>query len=133
MIPRDSRTSPARHYPVWLPPTLMTRALLLRGLVIWLGMKLVVTSGGVAVGQALIATGAVAPPPPSAGPAWMRALQLAPSAALLLIAIVGWLTLVDVRRRNELLFLANLGVGPSSIVGLGALPAVVFELWIRVL
>ena len=105
-----------------LPPRSFARAILLRAVVIWIGMKLVVTSaaaaGAAARGEVL---------------GFRETLSLAPSAALLLAAFVAGLTLMDARRRNELLFLANLGVSRSVIASLAAIPAVAFEIVLGVL
>ncbi len=104
-----------------LPPGEFIRAILFRALVIWFGMKLVVTAGAVALRQ------------PGENESWLQVLQLAPSAVLLLTGFVVWLVISDAGRRNELLFLANLGVARYVIGSLAAVPSITFEIIIRLM
>jgi lipopolysaccharide export LptBFGC system permease protein LptF len=57
---------------------------------------------------------------------------LSPGAALTVVLVVAALGLVDAHRRNEDLFLANLGVSRSRIVVTAAIPALVLELVVLV-
>ena len=104
-----------------LPPGEFIRAILFRALVIWFGMKLVVTAGAAALRQ------------PGENESWLQVLQLAPSAMLLLTGFVAWLVVIDAGRRNELLFLANLGVARYVIGSLAAVPSITFEIIIRLM
>lgn len=54
-----------------------------------------------------------------------------PASALVTLAAVVGVVLIAVRRRNEDLFLANLGLGVPAIGALAAVPAAVLEaaLW----
>ncbi|MCH7490549.1 MAG: hypothetical protein IID05_07625 [Gemmatimonadetes bacterium] len=99
-----------------LPPGEFIRAILFRGLVIWFGMKLVVTAGAAALRQS------------GETESWLRVLQLTPSAVLLLTGFVTWLVIIDAGRRNELLFLANLGVARYVIGSLAAVPSITCEI-----
>ncbi|HEX2188287.1 MAG TPA: hypothetical protein VHG51_05280 [Longimicrobiaceae bacterium] len=90
-----------------LPVRPFTRVLLLRALLLWVGVRLVVLAGGL---------------PSAAG------LAPTPRAALLVVAVVGVLGLLEARRRNEVVFLANLGVGRASIAAFSALPALALEI-----
>ena len=91
-----------------LPPWPIAAAILLRGVVIWAGLRLGFQFLGV------FAFGRV------------------PGVALALILLVGILGWIEAERRNEVLLLANLGVGPIMIIVLTAGPAVVLELLLRV-
>ncbi len=104
-----------------LPPGEFIRAILFRALVIWFGMKLVVTAGAAALRQ------------PGENESWLQVLQLAPSAVLLLTGFVAWLVVIDAGRRNEQLFLANLGVARYVIGSLAAVPSITFEIIIRLM
>ena len=99
-----------------LPAPKLTRAIVRRTAAIWLMMKLVVTGGAMAVQEAGIEH------------PLREALQLAPFAALALAALVYGLVLLDAGRRNELIFLANLGVGRIVIAALAAGPALFAEI-----
>ncbi len=91
------------------------RATLRRTAAIWLMMKLVVTGGAMAGQEAGIEHPLRA------------ALQLAPFAALALAGLVCGLVLLDAGRRNELIFLANMGVGRVVIGALAAGPVLFAE------
>ena len=108
-----------------LPPRRFGRAILLRGVVIWFVMKLVVTgAAAAAAAEGLL---------PGEARNFGDVLGLSPSAALMLATIVALITLIDARRRNELLFLANLGVSRGVIASLAATPAIAFEIVLGVL
>ncbi|MDQ3310486.1 MAG: hypothetical protein M3497_10205 [Gemmatimonadota bacterium] len=91
-------------------------AILYRSVAAWLGVRIFV-----AVAIALL--GLVPPPHP---------VLLSPGAALTVVLVVAVLGLVDAHRRNEDLFLANLGVSRSRIVVTAAIPALVLELVVLV-
>ena len=54
-------------------------------------------------------------------------LHFPPTTSVVLAAICGLLMLVDVRRRSELVLLANLGVGAWPIALSAAVPALAIE------
>ena len=89
-------------------------AVLYRSVLAWLGVRAFVAVVIVFVG------GLIVPPP--------HPVLLTPGAALTVVLIVAALGLLDAHRRNEDLFLANLGVSRSQIVVTAAIPALVFEL-----
>jgi hypothetical protein len=97
------------------PAPNFTRAILRRTAEIWLMMKLVVTGGALVVQE----TGIEHP--------LRAALQLAPFAALALAGLVCGLVLLDAGRRNELIFLANMGVSRAVIAALAAGPVLFAE------
>ena len=99
-----------------LPPGEFIRAILFRALVIWFGMRLVITAGAAVLRQ------------PGETESWLRVLQLTPSGVLLLTGFVTWLVIIDAGRRNELLFLANLGVARYVIGSLAAVPSITLEI-----
>lgn len=55
------------------------------------------------------------------------AFGLTTPAAAWLILVVGALGFVEARRRNEVRFLANLGVAPATVFLMSAMPALVAE------
>jgi hypothetical protein len=92
-----------------LPDRRFTMALLRRALYLWLVSRLLVAVGG---GGGVIGRGLV---------------SLTPWATGLLMVLVAFLNLVEARRRNEHLLLANFGVPEAALVGLSLLPALVAE------
>ncbi|MCZ6916166.1 MAG: hypothetical protein O7I93_05260 [Gemmatimonadetes bacterium] len=101
-----------------LPAWHFTRAILVRSLGIWLGVRAVVTGGNRALQDPAV------PPEPL--------LELTAVAAVGVVVLVAGLVLLDAGRRNELLFLANLGVGRAVIGGLAVSVAGLVELIIAV-
>ena len=97
-----------------LPAPFFVRAFLWRTFVIWSVMKLVVTAGQQAIPE---------PEVPLS-----EALQLTPVGMLAMIGVVCAVILIDARRRNELLFLGNMGVARLTIGALAAGPIFVAEL-----
>lgn len=91
------------------PDRLFTLSLLRRGLLIWAGARLLLAFGG-------------------GGVAGTRAAPLGVRGTLLLVAIVGFLGLLEARRRNEHLLLANFGISQSVVGTLCAAPAGLAEL-----
>ncbi len=91
-------------------------AALRRSVAAWLAVRIFVAVAIVFASELL---GLVPPPHP---------VFLSPGAALTVVLIVAALGLLDAHRRNEDLFLANLGVSRSQIVVTAAIPALVFEL-----
>ena len=55
-------------------------------------------------------------------------IPVTPGAAVWLTVIVGSLGLLEGRRRNEHILLANLGVGQPLLAAIAALPAALAEL-----
>ena len=95
-----------------LPAPFFVRAFLWRTFVIWSVLKLVVTAG---------ARGSE----PGLSPS--DALQLTPVGMLAMIGVVCAVILIDARRRNELLFLGNMGVARFTIGMLAAAPVLISE------
>lgn len=58
-------------------------------------------------------------------------LRIPLASVLILAAISGSLGFIDARRRNELLFLQNLGIAPSMVVGAWVVTIVILEIAIR--
>ncbi len=84
-----------------LPPQPFLRALLLRALIIWAGLRIFM--------------------------AWMGILTPNPAQLLLAAVAVGGLVFLEARSRREAAFLANLQVSPWTIVGLGVLVTLLAE------
>ena len=95
-----------------LPAPFFVRAFLWRTFVIWSVLKLVVTAGARGTEPGL--------PLPNA-------LQLTPVGMFAMIGVVCALILIDARRRNELLFLGNMGVARLTIGALAATPVLIVE------
>ena len=53
--------------------------------------------------------------------------RLSPRAALLFAGFTAWIGYIDAKRRNEILFLGNLGIRPATIPGIWFLTAIVLE------
>jgi len=95
-----------------LPAPFFVRAFLLRTFVIWSVLKLVVTAGARSTEPGL--------PLPDA-------LQPTSVGMLAMIGVVCAVILIDARRRNELLFLGNMGVARFTIGALAATPVLIAE------
>ncbi|MDH3290641.1 MAG: hypothetical protein OEO20_14710 [Gemmatimonadota bacterium] len=96
------------------PDRRFTRAILARAFLIWLAIR-----------TALVFLGML---PRAAG----AAEALSPVAVLWLIAVCTVLTLFDLRRTGEELFLANLGVRVRTLTLLAVGPALMLELLVDV-
>jgi hypothetical protein len=94
---------------VRLPDRRFTVALLRRALFLWIGVRLIVAlaGGGGVSGRGL--------------------LPLTSRATWLVVLLVGFLGLLEERRRNEHVLLANFGVPEPSLAGLSLLPAILAE------
>lgn len=120
---REGRTRAVARLRAAVPVQPFARALLLRGVFLWFGVRCtllaVAISPFVAIPQAVFAT--------MPGRSWGGVF---PSlrTVLFVLAGVGVLALLEARRRNEIVLLANLGVGRSAIVVLSVLPAAALEL-----
>ena len=91
-----------------LPPWPFTRAILVRSTVIWIPVRISATAVNLMVPGV---------------PTGFSPYSLAPSTILAVVAVVTALTWRDCARRNEIVFLTNLGVSRMTLVGLaGALP-----------
>ena len=91
-----------------LPPWPFTRAIMIRSTVLWIPVRLAAT-----------AVVAMVPPFPGLPPApspWV----LSPWTTLAVLLVVTALTWLDCVRRNETVFLANLGVSRVALLGLAA-------------
>lgn len=53
--------------------------------------------------------------------------RLSPRAALVFAGFTAWIGYIDAKRRNELLFLGNLGIRPAIIPGIWFLTAILLE------
>ena len=74
---------------------------LLRGGVAWLGVRFMGAWAGIAIGNPLV--------------------------SLIVVGAAAAMVLIDARRRNEDLFLGNLGIGTWAVLVIAGLPAVVIE------
>jgi hypothetical protein len=91
------------------PERLFAVALLRRALFLWIGVRLLVAvAGGGGVGGRGL-------------------LPLAFRAAGLVVLAVSFLALLEARRRNEQVLLANFGVSQGTLVGMSVLPAALAE------
>lgn len=104
--------SPGERARVILPDRLFTRALLGRGVFLWLGTRILFRFGGGLVADRF--------GPPS--------IVILPPTAIALSCLVGALGLLEARRRNEHLLLANLGVAQWRIWMIATLPALLAEM-----
>jgi len=93
-----------------LPSRRFTRAILLRSLVIWIGVRFAASFGSLLVPV----SDRLEVPPPTP-----YSISLLASTAVILLTAA--LTRLDCARRNEILFLANLGVRGGTVMGLAAL------------
>jgi hypothetical protein len=96
-----------------VPDRLLTLALLQRALYLWVGVRRLVALGGGG----------------GAGPYGLRPLPV--RATGLVVLIVSFLGLLEARRRNEHVLLANFGVPQSSLAGLSALSPVLAEIVVQ--
>jgi hypothetical protein len=60
--------------------------------------------------------------------AMLKAISLAPPAAVGIVALVSWLTLLDGRRLHEDVFLGNLGVSEWPVAVAAAVPPALLEI-----
>src|SRR5690606_1306115 len=90
-----------------LPEPLFTRAILIRAAVLWLGVRMMIAF------RCLLGGGLR---PPTGVP-----------ASALIVAATVFLAGVELRRRNEFLFLGSLGYGPTLLLAVSALPIVPLE------
>jgi hypothetical protein len=94
---------------VRLPDRRFTAGLLRRALYLWLGARLLVAlAGGGGVGNRGL-------------------VPLTPRGTGLFVLLVAFLGLLEARRRNEHLLLANFGVSEAAIAGIALLPALLAE------
>ena len=102
---RFSRRGVMADLMAWVPVRTFVIALLRRGAILWLLVRLMffAVSG-------------------------RSSVSLLPTTALALALVVGAFGLLDARRRNEHRFLANLGVSQIVIAMLSTIPALVGEL-----
>lgn len=103
-----------------LPPRPFLRAILLRSVIIWAGLRLSAT----AVVRMVPGLPGEDPGPPYA---------LAPSVITAIVVLSAALTWLDCTRHNEVLFLTNLGVSRRTMVLLVGLLPLVFSLTTAVL
>ena len=103
-----------------LPAPFFVRGFLVRAMAFWVFVRLMVAMGTRAMQGAGIAD-------PVASP-----FQLTPQAVVAVVALVYGLVLIDARRRNILLFLANMSVGRVVIGVLVVGPVSLAELLVGV-
>ncbi len=103
-----------------LPAAFFVRGLLVRGVAFWVFVRLVVAAGSLAMQDPLIADPV------------REAFRLTPPALLAVVMLVYGLVLIDARRRNNLVFLANMGVGRIVIGVLVVGPVLLAELIVGV-
>jgi hypothetical protein len=84
-------------------------ALLRRALFLWIGVRLLVALAG------------------GGGASDRGLLSLTPGATGLVVLLVGFLGLLEARRRNEHVLLANFGIPEVGLAGLSAFPALLAE------
>ncbi len=92
-----------------LPDRRFTMAVLRRALYLWIGARLLVALAG------------------GGGVAGSTLVPLAPRATGLVVLLAGFLGLLEMRRRNEHLLLANFGVPEAALAGLAVLPGLLAE------
>jgi hypothetical protein len=100
------------EYHLPLLPRRLLRLILLRALLIWVGVRLLVLMGGAMIGELL--------------------LRISALSVITIILVSAFLTLADLTRRREALFLANLGVPTRMIVLLSVIPAALGEMVLAV-
>lgn len=91
-----------------LPAAPFTAALALRAAVIWIGVRITVALFGSLAG-----------------------IPLLPSAlrdVVVIVLLVSVLAAIELRRRRELLFFANLGIAPGTLLVLGGAVPLLLEL-----
>jgi len=96
-----------------VPDWLLIRLLLVRGLLLWLGVRL---------SFALIGFALYGHPPAAFGP----------MTVLFIVGLTGVLALVDQRRRGEVDLFSNLGISRTVVATLAAVPALAAEVTIAV-
>ncbi len=96
-----------------LPAPFFVRAFLWRTFVIWSVLKLIITAGQQAISEPEVPL--------------FEALQLTPVGLFAMMGVVCAVVLIDTRRRNELLFLGNMGVARFTIGALAATPVLIAE------
>ena len=94
-----------------LPPWRFTSAVLVRSVVIWAPIRILAS--------------AVNPPP--------SPLVLSPSTIVAVVAVTTGLTWLDWARRNEILFLTNLGVSRRALILLAGLLPLLCSITVAVL
>ncbi|MEJ2239525.1 MAG: hypothetical protein P8X82_14605 [Gemmatimonadales bacterium] len=92
-----------------LPSRRFARAILLRSVVIWIGVRFAASFGSMLVPD----VSRSAPPPTP------YSISLVSSAVVVLMTAT--LTRLDCTRRNETLFLSNLGVRSTAVTGIAAI------------
>jgi hypothetical protein len=65
--------------------------------------------------------------------AGFASLRIPFTSVVLLAVVVGAVTFIDARRRNELLLVQNLGIAPSMVTGISVSTIIILEIGIRVL
>jgi len=92
-------------------PALIVRRAVLRGAIFWIGLRLLL----------LLVAGAAHTVSRQPG---VTGLEPHPLLFAVIIAVVAW---YDLWRRNEVIFLANLGIGLSRAVALYVAPVLLLE------
>ncbi len=100
-----------------LPPWSFTRAILLRSTVLWVPVRLAATVVNNMV--------------PS-GPTDYSPYSLSPLTIAAVVALTTTLTWLDCARHNEVLFLTNLGVSRTTLIGLAGVLPLLYSLIVAV-
>ena len=96
-----------------LPPHPFLRAILLRSVVIWIGVRAAASLGTLMLPFRI---------------AGQNPYSISPAAVIVVVLMTAALTRLDCDRHNETVFLANLGVRGATVFGLAALCPLLFQL-----
>jgi hypothetical protein len=91
-----------------MPDPLFTRAIIIRAALLWIGVRTMIAFSGILGGRLLLPTGA--------------------AVSALIVGATVFLAGVELRRRDEFLFLGSLGHAPALLLTLSALPVPPLEL-----
>ncbi len=100
-----------------LPPWPFMRAILLRSTVLWVPVRLAATAVNNMV--------------PS-GPTDYSPYSLSPSTIAAVVALTTALTWLDCARHNEVVFLTNLGVSRTTLIGVAGILPLLYSLIVAV-
>lgn len=90
-----------------MPDPLFTRAIIGRAVLLWMGVRMVLAFSGLPAGTLLLPTGV--------------------AVSAMMLAATVFLAGIELRRRNEFLFLGSLGHAPIVLLALSALPIPLLE------
>lgn len=101
----NHQSSDGRRSRFWLPHPAFLSGILVRGVLVWFGVR-----------GFLLFLGFLVP---------------SPSAAVGIVVLTAWLGAYDARRSSETILLANLGIAEWKLALVAAVPAALFELTIQ--